>query len=379
MAVNNMFSPLPSALLTYNTNTLASITLPAGYTAYTTETASATQPEVGMGAMVISGKRRSFAEYERSQNVDKIAAMQATIDAQQAQLAPHKMIQQMHGSGTTNPSKLFWQAMDIIEERVKGPVHMTYRAVGSSTGQKEFLGASNGNVALNDFGSGDIPMTNARYTAVTGAGRTMVHVPFALGAIGVFHSVPASELPTSGSIHLTGCVLAKIFSGLITSWGDAEITGLAENAGMTATGAIKVVHRVKGSSSTAGFTEYLQGKCPASWSLGSGSTIAWPSTTFEAQGSGGMSSYISSNAYAIGYIDAGHGHAANLGEIALQNRDGVYLTTTQADIGAAGTAGLAANVIPADPSSDFSSVNLCAARGPNRRRARHARSVLRCA
>jgi len=288
--------------------------------------------------------------------VAKIASLEATVSAQQAQLAPQKMIQQLHGSGTTNPSRLFWQSMDIIEERTKGPVHLTYRAVGSSTGQKEFLGASNGNMALNHFGSGDIPMTNARYSSVVGAGRTMVHVPFALGAIGLFHSVPSSELPTSGSIHLTGCVLAKIMSTQITTWNDAEIVAL--NPGMTATGTIKVVHRVEGSSSTAGFTEYLSGKCPASWTLGSGSTITWPSSTFTAQGSGGMSSFIQANSYAIGYIDAGHGHAASLGEIALQNLDGVYLRTTEANIGAAGTAGLAAGVIPTDPTADFSAVNL---------------------
>ena len=76
--------------------------------------------------------------------------------------------------------------------------------------------------------------------------------------------------------------------------------------------------------------------------LGSGSTITWPAGTFEGQGSGGMASFIQSNVGAIGYIDAGHGHNAGLGEIALQNRDGAYLTTRQADIGAAGTIALAA-------------------------------------
>lgn len=34
---------------------------------------------------------------------------------------------------------------------------------------------------------------SGRYTGITGAGREMVHVPFCLGAIGVFHSVPAGE------------------------------------------------------------------------------------------------------------------------------------------------------------------------------------------
>jgi len=211
-------------------------------------------------------------------------------------------------------------------------------------------------MALNHFGSGDIPMTQSRYDAVVAAGRSMVHVPFALGAIGVFHSVPTAELPTSGSIHLTGCVLAKIMSAQITAWNDPEI--LALNPGMTATGTIKVVHRVEGSSSTAGFTEYLNGKCPASWTLGAGKTVPWPASTFSAQGSGGMSTYIKANSYAIGYIDAGHGHSEKLGEIALQNKDLQYLTTLQADIGKAGMAGLAAGVIPSDPSADFSAVNL---------------------
>mgnify|MGYP001219795655 CR=1 FL=1 len=71
-----------------------------------------------------------------------------------------------------------------------------------------------------------------------------------------------------------------------------------------------------------------------------------------------MSAFIAANAYAIGYIDAGHGHEAGLGEIALQHADGEYLRTNEADIGAAGVAGLSAGVIPADPTVDFSAVNL---------------------
>lgn len=268
----------------------------------------------------------------------------------------------MHGSGTTNPSKLFWQAMDTIEERARMPLHLTYRAVGSSTGQKEFVG-DNGSTGLNNFGSGDIPMTSSRYAEVTSAGREMLHVPFAMGAIGVFHSVPTSNLG-GAALDLNGCLLAKIFSRQITMWDDAEIQ--AVNPSMTYTGEIKVVHRVQGSSSTAGFTEYLSGKCPASWTIGSGSTIIWPGDTSGAQGSGGMASFIAANVGAIGYIDAGHGHAAFLGEVKLQNRDGLYLDTKEADIGAAGTIALSAtpSVIPFLPTSDFSAVNLYDLAGP---------------
>ena len=67
---------------------------------------------------------------------------------------------ELHGSGTTNPSKYFWKVMDMMEEQAKLPLFMTYRAVGSSTGQKEFTGQEeNGFQPYNHFGAGDIPLT----------------------------------------------------------------------------------------------------------------------------------------------------------------------------------------------------------------------------
>uniref|UniRef100_A0A7S2DNJ2 PBP domain-containing protein n=1 Tax=Haptolina brevifila TaxID=156173 RepID=A0A7S2DNJ2_9EUKA len=262
----------------------------------------------------------------------------------------------MHGAGTTNPQRLFWESMDLLSERAKLPLHMTYRAVGSSTGQKEFMGDdASGYRAYNHFGAGDIPMTFERYNTTKSNGRKMVHVPFAMGAIGVFHSVPTAELGGL-PIDLTGCLLARIFSRDITHWEHPDIRAL--NPKLTAVGEIKVYHRVEGSSSTAGFTQYLEEKCPESWTLGSGSTIVWPSDTYDAQGSGGMSDKIDESPYAIGYIDAGHGHERGFGEIALLNRNNVYLTTLQATISDAAVPALAAGVIPSDPTADFSNVNL---------------------
>ena len=199
-------------------------------------------------------------------------------------------VQMLHGAGTTNPSKLFWELLGLMTARARFPVHATYRAVGSSTGQKEFLGASNGNKALNHFGAGDIPMSADRYNAVVAASRAMVHVPFALGGIGVFHSAPVG----GASVHLTACVLAKIFSAQITTWDHADIKALNTDVALPSL-PIKVVHRVEGSSSTAGFTAYMLATCPTDWTLGTGSTITWPAETFEGQGSDGMSTFIEEN------------------------------------------------------------------------------------
>jgi ABC-type phosphate transport system substrate-binding protein len=81
---------------------------------------------------------------------------------------------EMHGSGTTNPSKYFWKAMDRLEERARKPVRMTYRGVGSGTGQVEFIGydqatattqGTNVDVTnpVSDFGSADIPLSATQY------------------------------------------------------------------------------------------------------------------------------------------------------------------------------------------------------------------------
>ena len=169
--------------------------------------------------------------------------------------------------------------------------------------------------------------------------------------------VSAAEELGGEPLHLTACLLAKIFSRQITHWNHPEIR--AVNKKLTATSEIKVVHRVKGSSSTAGFTAYMLATCPLDWTLGTGSTITWPAGTFEGEGSDGMSTFIEENEGAIGYIDAGHGHEHGLSEVALRNKDGVYLTTKTADIGAAATVALTqGGLIPTDPSADWSSVNL---------------------
>jgi len=135
----------------------------------------------------------------------------------------------LYGSGTTNPFKFFWKVMDIMEERAKVPLFMTYRAVGSITGQKEFTGtAENSYEPLNHFGAGDIPLTQARYdemNPVASAPSKMLHIPFLVGPIAVFHSVPAGELP-AGGIELDACLLSKILRRVITTWDDPAIKAL---------------------------------------------------------------------------------------------------------------------------------------------------------
>ena len=270
---------------------------------------------------------------------------------------------QVHGSGTTNPSKLFWRIFELFEVEVRAPIKMTYRAVGSSTGQAEYV------AGVNHFGSGDIPLTATQFANLTvsvGAGHSL-HLPVMVGEVGFFHNVPGLK----GTLKLTGCVLAGIFQGTISTWDAAEIVQLNPEMGSLGQGKnITVVHRQLGSSSTASVTEYMKKNCPTGWTLSTGATITWPSDSRfnSAQGSGGVTKFLKANEWAIGYLDSGHGHGAGLAEVAVKNKDGNFLVSGGAGgLGSASMAvdaAMAANVFPSagggvvDFKADWSNVDI---------------------
>jgi phosphate transport system substrate-binding protein len=240
---------------------------------------------------------------------------------------------------------------------------MTYRAIGSSTGMLEFVGPSYGFKAQADFGVGDIPMSAPRFAELTANGREMLHVPVAIGAIALFHSVPESELGGE-PIDLDACLIARIYAGDITRWDHPDIK--AKNPKMTTSSPIYVAHRVEGSSSTSGFTTYLSRVCPSQsgWTNGGAASFTnWPIGVGR-EGSGGMTDYLVTRPYAIAYIDSGHGIDNKLAEIALKNFDGVFLKSSEANIGEAATRGVNSGVFPAEPDASFADVELFDLPGP---------------
>jgi ABC-type phosphate transport system substrate-binding protein len=157
----------------------------------------------------------------------------------------------LHGSGTTNPSKCYWDILSLMTNGIRHPSRLTYRSVGSSIGQEEIVNAFNTTSGAVDFASGDIPITTELYDGLTDQGIEILHLPVLLGAVTVFHSVPVNE---PYQLNLTSCVLAKIFMGEITVWSDPIIAAL--NPEMLADNMpINVAVRDSGSSSTSSFTE----------------------------------------------------------------------------------------------------------------------------
>ena len=226
---------------------------------------------------------------------------------------------EMHGSGTTNPSKYFWKAMDILEERAGKPVRMTYRAVGSGTGQTEFIGD------VSDFGSADIPLSSSQHSGFGWYCRASA----VSARRGEFLSQRRrGRLWASRATELDGCALAKIFLRQITTWDDATIVAENPNLSVPAGQPITIIHRSDGSSSTYGITSYLSVACPDVWTGRSKNADLFPVDATYAlprQGSGNVANAIAENQYSIGYIDAGHGHELGFQEISLTNKIGQQL------------------------------------------------------
>jgi ABC-type phosphate transport system substrate-binding protein len=174
-------------------------------------------------------------------------------------------IVEVHGSGTTNPSKCIWHLMSLFNARSRTPIRMTYRAVGSSTGQTEFLGVNNTDPENpttepfqhwphTDFGAGDIPVPSEKYNALQDSGadpsyKKMVHLPFALSSVSFFYKLNDVE-----EIDLSACLLAKIFNREITTWNDPELVKINPSLATKDTD-IKVCRRTHGSSSTKSITK----------------------------------------------------------------------------------------------------------------------------
>lgn len=152
----------------------------------------------------------------------KLFGATALLAASTASLASAQEVIPLHGSGTTNPSKCYWQIMDQMQNQAKLPIKMTYRGVGSSTGQAEFIG--NVTTPDNMFGSGDIPIGADDYAQFPAG--SILHLPVVLGAISFFHSVPTGD----SQLNVSPCLLARILSRKITDWNDQEVSSCCRRA-----------------------------------------------------------------------------------------------------------------------------------------------------
>jgi ABC-type phosphate transport system substrate-binding protein len=124
---------------------------------------------------------------------------------------------------------------------------ITYTATGSGTCIAQITGHTKG---INFCGT-DVPYADADFETTLTNGTPIQTIPIALGSVGFGYNSPGGCLANHADV--SGETIAKIYLGLITTWGGVSNTCTGANASVT----IKVLTRSTGSGTTAAFKAYL--------------------------------------------------------------------------------------------------------------------------
>jgi phosphate transport system substrate-binding protein len=192
---------------------------------------------------------------------------------------------------------------------VQKAVTINYQGNGSGAGRTDFV---NGVV---DFAGTDAPYK----TTDPQPPKSFLYFPTVVAPITVSYNVSGVS-----KLRLSADTIAKIFSGAITTWNDPAIKADNPSAKLPST-KITVAHRSDSSGTTANFTSFLTKAAPSSWTLGSGSTVNWPSGTQGAQGNSGVAKLVKSTDGAVGYVDFSDANASQLTFASVKNSAGKFI------------------------------------------------------
>lgn len=224
------------------------------------------------------------------------------------------------GSGTINAAgssfqNTYQQAAIAAFKSVDPSITVNYDSVGSGTGRSDLYA----NTVL--FGGSDSPIPVSEQSKVP-AGKTVLYFPVFIGPIAMSYNLPGVS-----NLKLTPDVIAGIFMGEIKTWNDPKIAAINPGVKLPST-AITIAVRSDSSGTTQNFSLYLQKAAPSIWTLGSASTIKWPSTAHAGAQNTGVASIVKSTPGTIGYVDYADAKASGLSMAEVQNKAGQYVAPT---------------------------------------------------
>ncbi len=209
------------------------------------------------------------------------------------------------GAGATFPAPVYAKWAEAYHKATGNA--MNYQSIGSGGGIKQI---SNKTV---DFGATDAPLTGKELEE-----KGLVQFPAVIGGI-----VPVVNISgvAPGAMHLTGPVLADIFSGAISKWDDPAIAKLNGSLKLPSA-AITVVYRSDSSGTTDGFTNYLADVSESFKSkVGAGKAVNWP-TGVGGKGNAGVAANVSKLGNSIGYVEYSYAKQNKMSHTGLVNKAG---------------------------------------------------------
>ncbi|MDA4115789.1 MAG: phosphate ABC transporter substrate-binding protein PstS [Thaumarchaeota archaeon] len=225
------------------------------------------------------------------------------------------------GAGSTFINPVL-QAMISAYQAATPTVAINYQSVGSGAG----ISALEGHTV--DFAASDAPLQAADIAKAPNA----LTIPTTIGAEAIAYNVPG----IASNLHLTGKVIADIFSGNVTTWNNPEIQSLNTNVTLPSN-SILVVHRSDSSGTTFVFTGYLSQES-AGWNktYGQSKTIGWP-VGLGANGNAGVAGVVQGTTYTIGYVELDYAIANKMTVASVENNAGNWVLPTLASSAAAAT------------------------------------------
>jgi phosphate transport system substrate-binding protein len=190
-------------------------------------------------------------------------------------------------------------------------VHINYQSIGSGGGVQQVKA---GTV---DFGASDYSLTDSQLAAM----KPVIQFPESAGPVCLTYNLPELKTP----LKLSADVIAGIYLGKITNWGDKEIA--ADNPGVKLPKEqIVVVHRSDGSGTTAAFTTYLSA-ISAEWKskVGAGGSVSWP-VGLGGKGNEGVTGQVKQSPGAFGYVELAYALQNSLPLAQVKNQAGNYIT-----------------------------------------------------
>lgn len=229
---------------------------------------------------------------------------------------------QLTGAGASFPYPLY--ARWFNEYAPKANSRINYLSIGSSAGIEAIIAHTV------DFGATDVPMTDDELKR---ANTRILHVPTAIGAVGITYNLPSIKRP----LRLSGEAISAIFLGSISRWNDTTLRVLNPEVELPDL-PIVVVHRVDGSGTTWLLSEYLSQISPA-WAQGPGRgrVLEWP-IGVGGSGNEGVAGEVKATIGSIGYVEVVYARQNRLPVAHLRNRDGRFVSPLPFEIASAATA-----------------------------------------
>ena len=230
----------------------------------------------------------------------------------------------LNGSGSTFQGPFQDQAIQNFKS-VQPGMTVNYGGGGSGKGRTDLASG------VVNFAGSDSPVPDKEKSNFTG--KTVLYFPVVIGPITVSYNLSGVS-----DLKLDATTIANIFQAKIKTWNDPAIKALNPSANLPSS-YITLAVRSDSSGTTQNFSLFLMTAVPSVWTLGSSSTINWPSTARAGNGNSGVAQIVKSTPGAIGYVDYADAKAAGLTYASVKNKDGNFVapSSESASAAAAGT------------------------------------------